>query len=64
MQLMTDMLGGESRARRSASSATPWCDPGRRRPLFDADSGTLRVWASHGDFVAAAPPGFEVAATT
>jgi hypothetical protein len=27
-------------------------------------AGELRVWASHGDFVAAAPPGFEVVATS
>jgi GMP synthase (glutamine-hydrolysing) len=32
--------------------------------LFGALSGELRVWASHGDFVSAAPPGFDVVATS
>jgi GMP synthase (glutamine-hydrolysing) len=32
--------------------------------LFAGLAGDLRVWASHGDYVAAAPPGFTVTATS
>jgi GMP synthase (glutamine-hydrolysing) len=70
MQLMTDMLGGEVRrsghrefghalirvAGNGGSTTTP-------RLFFDVP-GELRVWASHGDDVAAVPPGFDVAATS
>jgi GMP synthase (glutamine-hydrolysing) len=72
MQLMTEMLGGEVRrsghrefghalvtvARNGVSghSAEP--------RLFAQVPTELRVWASHGDDVAAVPPGFQVAATS
>ena len=36
----------------------------RAARLFDGLPPTLRVWASHGDDVAAVPPGFTVAATS
>jgi GMP synthase (glutamine-hydrolysing) len=52
MQLMTHMLGGE---------VSPAGDSWR---LFRELPSELRVWASHGDFVAAAPQGFAVAATS
>ena len=68
MQLMTDMLGGEVRRSgqrefghalvRVSTNGTP----GPR--LFARVPGELRVWASHGDDVAAVPPGFAVAATS
>ena len=35
-----------------------------RSPLFAELPPELRVWASHGDDVAAVPPGFEIAATS
>ncbi len=67
MQLMTDMLGGDVRrsgqrefghalVRVSGSGAAP--------RLFADVPAELRVWASHGDDVAAVPPGFAVAATS
>jgi GMP synthase (glutamine-hydrolysing) len=64
MQLMTQMLGG------SVSPATSreygHADvqlTGGARLFRDLPEG-LKVWASHGDFVAAAPPGFSVVATS
>jgi len=38
--------------------------PGDPAALFADVPDRLRVWASHGDFVAAAPPGFAVVATS
>ena len=68
MQLMTDVLGGEVRrsghrefghafVRVSRNGAPP-------PKLFASLPADLRVWASHGDDVAAVPPGFSVAATS
>ncbi|MCC7124058.1 MAG: glutamine-hydrolyzing GMP synthase [Acidobacteria bacterium] len=65
MQLMTDMLGGtvgsaphrefgHAYVQRATDDARLW----RELP------NELRVWASHGDFVAAAPSGFRVTATS
>jgi len=66
MQLMTDMLGGEvgSAPHREFGLAvvtrTEASDPG----LLGEMPAEWRAWASHGDFVAAAPPGFVVTATS
>jgi GMP synthase (glutamine-hydrolysing) len=65
MQLMTDVLGGTvgsaphrefgyALIRRAEDSAR----------MLQHVPGELKVWASHGDFVAAAPPGFTVTATS
>jgi GMP synthase (glutamine-hydrolysing) len=68
MQLMTDVLGGEVRrsGHREFGHALVHVvangEPGPR--LFSRLPGELRVWASHGDDVAAVPPGFSVAATS
>jgi GMP synthase (glutamine-hydrolysing) len=66
MQLMTDLLGGTvaPAPHREYGLATIRIEPDA--PLFAgaATAGDLRVWASHGDFVAAAPPGFAVTATS
>ena len=68
MQLMTDVLGGEVRrsGHREFGHALVHVatngGPGPR--LFSELPGTLRVWASHGDDVAAVPPGFSVSATS
>jgi GMP synthase (glutamine-hydrolysing) len=69
MQLMTDLLGGkvEPAPHREYGMATIRFEP--RAPLFSTMQlqhamHELRVWASHGDFVAAAPPGFVVTATS
>jgi GMP synthase (glutamine-hydrolysing) len=64
MQLMTDVLGGTvGRApHREFGHAEVTILNGSR--LFSHVPRSLRVWASHGDFVAAPPPGFEVIATS
>jgi GMP synthase (glutamine-hydrolysing) len=66
MQLMTDMLGGQvspSPHREFGFAAVTVAD-GMTPRLFRELPVDLRVWASHGDFVAAAPPGFAVVATS
>jgi GMP synthase (glutamine-hydrolysing) len=76
MQLMTEMLGGEVRrsghrefghaivrpvdSELRAGGASVVTTP----RLFTELPGELRVWASHGDDVAAVPPGFQIAATS
>jgi GMP synthase (glutamine-hydrolysing) len=64
MQLMTDLLGGEvaPAPHREFGLATIQIQP--NAPLFATVPPELRVWASHGDFVAAAPRGFNVTATS
>ena len=68
MQLMTDVLGGDVRrsGHREFGHALVHVvsngGPGPR--LFSQLPGELRVWASHGDDVAAVPPGFSVVATS
>ncbi|HVL67653.1 MAG TPA: glutamine-hydrolyzing GMP synthase [Vicinamibacterales bacterium] len=67
MQLMTDVLGGEVRrsGHREFGHAIVRVANGDRGPRIFSDVPTeLRVWASHGDDVAAVPPGFQVAATS
>jgi GMP synthase (glutamine-hydrolysing) len=65
MQLMTDMLGGTvGRApHREFGHALVTRADDQARMLRNVPS-ELRVWASHGDFVAAPPPGFAVTATS
>ncbi len=69
MQLMTDTLGGRvghapqreyghALVQLQARTAEP------PSPLLSGLPGELKVWASHGDFVAAPPPGFAVVATS
>ena len=64
MQLMTHALGGEVAAapHREFGLATITITPDA--PLFGSVPSTLRVWASHGDLVKTAPPGFAVTATS
>ncbi|MBI3050804.1 MAG: glutamine-hydrolyzing GMP synthase [Acidobacteria bacterium] len=68
MQLMTDVLGGEVRRsghREFGHALVRVSANGTAGPrLFSHLPGELRVWASHGDDVAAVPPGFSVAATS
>ena len=66
MQLMTDLLGGQVAAspHREFGFAAVRVREGATPRLFRQLSGDLKVWASHGDFVAVAPPGFEVVATS
>ena len=77
MQLMADALGGRvaPAAQREYGHATVTIT-GRQTPsesgasagpgavLFANIASEIRVWASHGDFVAAAPDGFAVVATS
>jgi GMP synthase (glutamine-hydrolysing) len=65
MQLMTDMLGGRvaPAAHREFGHALVQVSDAHAR-LFNGVPGELRVWASHGDYVEAAPPGFHVVATS
>jgi GMP synthase (glutamine-hydrolysing) len=68
MQLMTDVLGGEVRRsghREFGHALVRVSRNGAPPPrLFASLPGELRVWASHGDDVAAVPAGFSVAATS
>jgi GMP synthase (glutamine-hydrolysing) len=64
MQLMTDTLGGrvEAAPQREYGHADIDLNPGG--VLFADLPPSLRVWASHGDLVAAMPAGFAVTATS
>jgi GMP synthase (glutamine-hydrolysing) len=64
MQLMTAALGGEvaPAPHREFGLANIRITP--NAPLFASVPEELRVWASHGDFVAAAPAGFAITATS
>jgi GMP synthase (glutamine-hydrolysing) len=64
MQLMTHALGGHvaPAPHREFGLATIHVEPGA--PLFASVPADLRVWASHGDFVKAPPPGFTITATS
>ena len=66
MQLMTDMLDGTlgRSAHREFGHATVRRVPAVASRLLKGIPDELKVWASHGDFVATAPPGFTVAATS
>ena len=65
MQLMTDMLGGTvGRAPHREFGHALVTRADDQAPLFADVPDELRVWASHGDFVAAPPPGFAVTATS
>jgi GMP synthase (glutamine-hydrolysing) len=65
MQLMADVLGGRvapAPHREFGHAMVHVTDPAAR--LFGGIPDELRVWASHGDYVEAPPPGFSVVATS
>jgi GMP synthase (glutamine-hydrolysing) len=67
MQLMTDVLGGQvsrSTQREFGHAHVKVANSGTTPRLFEQVPGELRVWASHGDHVATAPPGFQIVATS
>jgi GMP synthase (glutamine-hydrolysing) len=65
MQLMTDLLGGQVAPAPNREYGPATVHPAEPRgALFAELPATLDVWASHGDLVASAPPGFRVAATS
>ena len=64
MQLMAAALGGEVEAAPHREYGHATITPSTDHPLFAGLPSTVRVWASHGDLVASAPPGFAVTATS
>jgi GMP synthase (glutamine-hydrolysing) len=64
MQLMTDALGGRVEPATSREYGHAAVSTRPEGLLFKNVKESLKVWASHGDFVAAAPPGFAVVATS
>ena len=67
MQLMASKLGGTVGAashREFGHATVTVAASGAPGILFSDVPGEIRVWASHGDFVAAPPPGFTIAATS
>jgi GMP synthase (glutamine-hydrolysing) len=64
MQLMTHALGGQVAPAPHREFGLATIDIADGAPLFTSVPQQLRVWASHGDFVKAAPGGFEVTATS
>jgi GMP synthase (glutamine-hydrolysing) len=64
MQLMTDCLGGTVGKSGHREFGHALVSSSGNGALFAGTPETFRVWASHGDFVAAVPAGFEVTATS
>jgi GMP synthase (glutamine-hydrolysing) len=64
MQLMTHALGGEVAPAPHREFGHAMVHVEADAPLFASIPRDLRVWASHGDFVKTAPPGFTVTATS
>jgi GMP synthase (glutamine-hydrolysing) len=67
MQLMAHTLGGRvapAPQREFGHAGVKVASRGASAVLFDEVPPEIRVWASHGDFVASAPEGFEVVATS
>ena len=64
MQAMTDALGGGVVPATEREYGDATVTLGERDGLFDGVPGTLRVWASHGDRISKAPPGFVVTASS
>jgi GMP synthase (glutamine-hydrolysing) len=63
MQWLTDTLGGRVAPAPQREYGHAVVSPAGGT-LFAGLDGDLRVWASHGDYVATAPPGFTVTATS
>ncbi len=66
MQLMADALGGRvaPAPHREYGLAEVEIDAAGDSRLFATVPNRIRVWASHGDFIEQAPPGFRVVATS
>jgi GMP synthase (glutamine-hydrolysing) len=67
MQLMAATLGGTvapAAEREFGHALVQTSSVGAGASVFAGVPRQIRVWASHGDFVAAAPPGFDVIATS
>ena len=64
MQLMTDTLGGVVAPAPHREYGLATISIQEKAPLFTSIPAQLRVWASHGDLIEAAPAGFAVTATS
>ena len=64
MQAMTEALGGRVGRAPEREYGHAAVTVQERSVLFDGVPHGIRVWASHGDVVGAAPPGFSVVATS
>jgi GMP synthase (glutamine-hydrolysing) len=64
MQLMAETLGGKVAPAPQREYGHAQVTLTNRTALFKDVPDAFRVWASHGDFVTAAPVGFEVSATS
>jgi GMP synthase (glutamine-hydrolysing) len=64
MQLMAHALGGRVEPAPQREFGHAVVNIGSTCALFSDVPSEIRVWASHGDFVAAAPAGFSVVATS
>lgn len=64
MQLMAHALGGVVRPATSREFGHAVVHLSTDARLFHDLPKSVKAWASHGDFVASAPPGFEVTATS
>ena len=64
MQVMTDALGGTVGRAPEREFGHAMVTVESDAALFASVPSEVRVWASHGDFVAAPPPGFTVQATS
>ena len=64
MQLAAYLLGGKVEAAAEREYGRAEVDVLRESPLFRDTPAHQRVWASHGDNILAAPPGFEVTASS
>jgi GMP synthase (glutamine-hydrolysing) len=64
MQLLTDALGGTVAPASQREFGHAIVSVSTPTLIFDQLPRELRVWASHGDFVTAAPAGFAVVATS
>ena len=64
MQLLADLLGGSVGKSGHREFGHALVSSNGNGTLFAGTPETFRVWASHGDFVATVPDGFEVTATS
>jgi GMP synthase (glutamine-hydrolysing) len=64
MQLLSHLLGGEVKRSGHREYGHAFFTPASGGPLFRGLPQRSRVWASHGDDIRKAPPGFRVAGST
>ncbi|MGB9662292.1 MAG: glutamine-hydrolyzing GMP synthase [Moorellaceae bacterium] len=62
MQLMAHDLGGRVEEATGKEYGKTMLEVVEEDPLFEGLPTTMQVWMSHGDYISAAPPGFQVTA--